>query len=92
MVLVAHLLGDAVGAERRDVAAHVDARLVDRVAERLARVAADHQPAGLRHERAHVADVAADHDVDALHRDAAPRSGIALDDQQTAVRGGAGRL
>ena len=87
-----HLLGDAVGAQRRDVAAHVDAGLVDRVAERLAGVAADHQPTRLRHERAHVADVAADHDVDALHRDPAPRSGIALDDQQPAVGGGARRL
>ena len=39
-VLVAHLLLDAVGAEARDRAAHVDARLVERVAERLAGVAA----------------------------------------------------
>ena len=87
-----HLLGDAVGAQRSDVAADVDAGLVDRVAECLAGVAADHQPAGLRHERAHVADVAAHHDVDALHRNTAPRSGIALDHQQAAVGGGARRL
>src|SRR6185436_5740127 len=40
-VLVAHLLLDAVRAEVGDPATHVDMRLVDRVAERLARVAAD---------------------------------------------------
>ena len=39
-VLVAHLLLDAVGAEPCDRAAHVEARLVDRVAERVAGVAA----------------------------------------------------
>ena len=92
VVLGPHLLGDAVGAQRRDIAAHVDARLVDGVAERLAGVAAHHEPSGLRHEGAHVADVAADDDVDALHRNAAPRSGIALDHQQPAVRGGTRRL
>ena len=40
-MLVAQLLLDAVGAEARDRAADVEARLVDRVAERLAGVAAD---------------------------------------------------
>ena len=55
-MLVAQLLLDAVGAEARDRAAHVDARLVDRVAERVARVAADDEAAALGHERAHVAD------------------------------------
>src|SRR5205085_4429201 len=43
-VLLAQLLLDAVGAEPRELAAHVDARLVDRVAERIARVAADDEP------------------------------------------------
>ena len=42
-MLVAHLLLDAVGAEARDLAADVDPRLVDRVAEVLAGVAADDQ-------------------------------------------------
>ena len=78
-VLVAHLLLDAVGAEARDRAAHVQVRLVDRVAERLARVAADDEPALLRHERAHVPDRAAHHDVHALHRDPAARRRVAAD-------------
>ena len=88
-MLRAHLLLDAVGAEGRDGAAHVDAGLVERVAEGLAGVAEDDETSGLSHERAHVADVAADDDVDALHRDAAARGGVALDHQQAAVGGGA---
>ena len=44
-VLVAQLLLDAVGAEARDAPAHVQARLVDRVAERLPRIAADDERA-----------------------------------------------
>ena len=76
-----------------DRAAHVDARLVDRVAERVAGVAAARRGAPrLRHERAHVADRAADDDVDALHRDAAARDGVAVHDEQAAVAGRAGRL
>src|SRR4051794_23304259 len=55
-VVLPQLLLDAVGAEARDAAAHVHVRLVDRVAERLARVAADDEAAALRHESAHVAD------------------------------------
>src|SRR5215210_8992005 len=54
-VLRVQLLLDAVGAERRDAPAHVQARLVDRVAERLAGVAADDERARLGHEGAHVA-------------------------------------
>ena len=91
-VLVAHLLLDAVGAEPGDRAAHVEPRLVDRVAERIAGVAADDEAARLRHERAQVPDRAADDDVDALHRDAAARRGVAVDDEQPAVRGRARRL
>ena len=53
---VAQLLLDAVGAEAGDRAAHVDVRLVHRVAERLAGVAEHDEPPRLRHERAHVAD------------------------------------
>src|SRR5690242_7969125 len=55
-VLVAHRLLDAVRAEAPDAAADVEARLVDRVAEAVARVAADDHPAGLGHERAHRPD------------------------------------
>ena len=88
----AHLLGDAVRAQRRDLTAHVDPGLVDRVTQCVARIAAHHQAAGLGHEGAHVPDVAADDDVDALHRDATPRCGIAVDDQQSAVCGRAGGL
>ena len=62
------------------LAAHVDVRLVHRVAERVAGVAEHHDGAGLRHERAHVADRALDHDVDALERDAAAGRGVAADD------------
>src|ERR1043165_6176004 len=91
-VVVREVLLHAVGAEAGDGAAHVDVRLVDRVAERLAGVAADDEPPRLRHESAHVADRALDGDVDALHRDAAARRGVAADVEQAAVRRGAGRL
>src|SRR3954469_579989 len=91
-VLVAQLLLDAVGAERLDRAAHVEVRLVDRVAERVAGVAADDEAALLGHERAHVADRAAHDDVDALHRDAAARRRVAVDDEQAAAPGGGRRL
>src|SRR6185312_9771083 len=84
-VLVAHLLLDAVRAEVGDPATHVDMRLVDRVAERLARVAADHERALLREEAAHVADGALDHDVHALHRDPAPRGRVPADHHQPAA-------
>ena len=74
-MLVAHLLLDAVGAEPGDRAADVEPRLVQRVAERLAGVAAHDEAAPLGHERAHVADRSADDDVGALQRDrrSAPR-------------------
>src|SRR3954468_13071371 len=91
-VVVAQLLLDAVGAERLDAPAHVEVRLVDRVAERVAGVAADDEAAPLGHERAHVADRAADDDVDALHRDAAARRGVAVDDHEPAAPGGGRRL
>src|SRR5450755_2131355 len=55
--------------------ARVQARLVDRVPERVARVPAYDQRAGLGHERAHVPDRAADHDVGALEGDRAPGRG-----------------
>src|SRR4051812_38529688 len=55
-VLLAHLLLDAVGAEGGDGATHVDAGLVQRVAEGLAGVAEDDETSGLTHERGHVAD------------------------------------
>src|SRR5215210_522859 len=45
-VLVAHRLLDAVRTEALYVAAHVEARLVDRVAQRLACIPADHQAPG----------------------------------------------
>src|SRR4051794_8208417 len=88
----APLLLDAVGAGRLDAPAHVEVRLVDRVAERVAGVAADDEAAPLGHERAHVADRAADDDVDALHRDAAARRGVAVDDHEPAAPGGGRRL
>src|SRR6266508_962870 len=48
-VLGAQLLLDAVRAEAGDRAVDVQARLVDRVVQRVARVAADEQAALLRH-------------------------------------------
>src|SRR5262245_50869254 len=48
-VVIPQLLLDAIRAEAPDVATHVHARLIDGVAERLARIAADNEPAGLRH-------------------------------------------
>ncbi len=77
-MLVADLLLDAVGAEARDLAADVEAGLVDRVAEVVARVAADHQRPPLGHERARVPDRAVDDDVRPLDRDPAARRGAAL--------------
>src|SRR5271165_2033037 len=54
-VLGSQLLLDAVRAQLRDRPAHVQARLVQRVAERLTGVAAHDQRTRLGHERAHVA-------------------------------------
>ena len=88
----ADVLLDAVGAEARDLAANVDAGLVDRVAKGVAGVAAHDEAAGLCHEGAQVADRAADDDVDSLHRDAAAGGGVAADDEQAAAPGGARRL
>src|SRR5919108_6553244 len=62
-MLVAKLLLDAVGAETGDLAADVDARLVDRVSERLAGVPADDEATRLRHERAQMPDGAAHDDI-----------------------------
>src|SRR5215211_649361 len=86
-MLVAELLLDAVRAEGGDVAADVEACLVDRVSERLARVAADDEPARLGHEPGEVTDGALDDDVEPLHRDAAARRGVAVDDEEAAVTG-----
>src|SRR5437870_6079279 len=70
-VLLSELLLDAVRPEAGDGAAHVEPRLVDRVAERIPRIPADDEGPGLRHEGAHVPDGATDDDVDPLHRDPA---------------------
>src|SRR5215211_1909703 len=91
-VLGAQLLLHAVGSQRGDAAAHVQARLVDRVADRIAGVAADGEHALLRHERAHVPDRALDHDPHALHRDPAARGRIAAHDDQPAAPGRGARL
>ncbi len=77
-----HRLEARVGAERAHLAAHVDHGFVERVAQRIAGIAADHEAAGLRHEGGEAADAAADDDVAALQRDAAAQRGIAFDDQQ----------
>ena len=67
-------------------------RLVDRVADCVASIAADHEAAALRHERGHVSDRAADDDVEALERDATACAGVAAHDEQAAATGRAGRL
>src|SRR5262249_33279363 len=91
-VVLAELFLDAVGAEARDGAAHVDVRFVDRVAERVSGIAADDEATALCHEGAHVADGAADDDVDAFHRDAAARGRVAAHDEEAAAPGRARRL
>src|SRR5271155_4712398 len=90
-IALRHLLLDAVGAQAGDGAGDKNLGLVERVAEIVAGVAADDQPAGLAHERAHVPDRTANDDVDALHRNAAAGTGVAFDDDEpAAARGGGG--
>src|SRR5688572_6133868 len=86
-VMRGHLFLDAIRAEAFDLALHIEARLVERVAEVGAGVAAYHQAAGLCHEGAHRADAAADHDIDALHGNAAARAGVTLDDDEATLAG-----
>src|SRR5271170_4328500 len=69
MVLGAHLLLDAVGAERGDRSANVQPGLEQRVAQRLAGVATHDQRTLLRHEGAHVADRPMHDDLGSLERD-----------------------
>jgi len=90
-VLVAKRLLDAVGAEAVHLAAHEEARLVQRVAERVAGIAKHDERPGLGHERRHMSDRALDHDVDASGRDAAAARGIAIDHEQTTAAGGTRR-
>src|SRR5262245_35312371 len=84
-VLGGQVLHAGVGAERADPPRHVDHRLVERVAERLAGVAADQDGPCLGHEPAHVPDVAGDDHRAALERDPGARAGVARDRHQTAV-------
>ena len=92
-VVVAQLLLDAVGAERRRPcrARRGAPRRSSRRAPRRRRRSTT-SAARLRHERAHVADRALDDDVDALHRDAAARRGVAADDSRPPCAGRARRL
>ncbi len=91
-MLVAHNLDHAIRAQAGDRAAHIKMRLIDGIAERLARIAQHRQGARLRHEGGHVADRAFDDDIDALHRNAAPCAGVAIDHKRSAMGGGAGGL
>ncbi len=84
-----HLLQLSIRAERPNVAAHVDHRFVERVAETIAGVAAHEHAARLRHERGKTAHIAFDDDVRALERDAATKSRVPADDEPTAMRGSA---
>src|ERR1051326_5000250 len=79
------LLDLGIRAQRADLAGHVDDRLVERVAERVAGVAADEHGPGLGHEPAHVPDVAGHRYRAALERYPGPGGRVALDDDQTAA-------
>src|ERR1700749_4500951 len=68
LLLLSERLFLAIGAQAVHLAAHIEMRLVDRIAERLAGVLQDHEVAGLRHEGRQMPDRSLDHDIDALHR------------------------
>src|SRR5712691_3520574 len=87
-----HVLDLGVSPEGFDTAAHIQDRLVQRVTERVASIAADDQVSRLGHEGRVVAHAAADYDVNPLHRDAAAQAGIALDHEQPAVPASASGL
>src|SRR5262245_41578169 len=76
-----------VGTERFHLAAHVDHRFVKRIPQGVARVAANNDPADLRHEGGVVPDAPPSDDSNSLHRDPAAQRGIAFDDEQSTVRG-----
>src|SRR5262249_55972977 len=84
-VMRRHLFLHAVGAQTLDAALDVEPGLVKGVAEAGAGIAAHNEAAGLRHERAHMADRATDDDVDSLHGDAATGARVALDHEQAAM-------
>src|SRR5690606_17080250 len=84
VVPLTHRLLDAVRTEAGNLAAHVQPRLVDRVAEMMTGVTTDYEHPGLRHERAHVPCRTGDDDVHALHGDPAARTGVTVDHQQSA--------
>src|SRR5262249_61689537 len=67
-----------------DLPAYVDDRLVERIPERIGRVAADQNGAGLGHEASHVSSVAGYRDRAALERDAGPGRRVTLDHDQAA--------
>src|SRR3954468_20752269 len=83
-----HLLLNAVGPEARNLAAHEELGLVDRIPERLGGISEHHEMSGLGHESRHVADRTAHDDVDPLHGDAAAGGGVPLDDQKSAIARG----
>src|SRR4051794_1401346 len=88
---VGPLAGDAVDAERLDLAGHVDGSVVHGVAQARAGVAADDLAAALHHEAGHRADAAHGQDQAALLVDARACPGAALDDQVAAAQGGTGQ-
>src|SRR5215472_10269947 len=87
-MMIGHLLLDAIGAQALDPPLNIDLRLVDRITQALAGIAAHDQATGLGHEGAEVADRPTDHDIHPLHGDAATRRSVALDDQEAAVARG----
>ncbi|MNN36777.1 hypothetical protein D3C81_1506850 [compost metagenome] len=91
-MLRTHFFCDAIRAQRLNAAFHEDLGFVQRVAEGIASVTADHQTTSLPHEAAHVSNTTADHNVDALHRNAAACTGVTFNHQQTAMGSGASGL
>src|SRR5262249_53574903 len=89
-VLVGRLNHLGVGAEPGDLPGHPDVPGPQRVAERLAGVAAHDQVAAMRHEPGQVPDRALDDQRATLHVRGGARAGVAGDDDRAAAHRGAG--
>src|SRR5919205_3133909 len=86
---VGPLAGDAVDAQRLDLAGDVDRPVVHRVAEAGADVAEDDLATALHHEAGHRAGVAHDDDRAALLIDAGAGADLAFDHEVPTPKGGA---
>src|SRR5262249_24882465 len=90
-VSVGPFAGDAVDAERGDLAGDVDRPVVHRAAEAVAYVAAEDHPPALHHEAGHHPGVADDDDRPALLVDPAARTDSPVDDDVAAAEGRTGQ-